>query len=59
MTMFDFEGTLADLAIKVDDKKINEEFKGLSGRQRPRNSNKKETLLRWEKERKGIKIGTI
>ena len=29
------------------------------GRQRPRNPQEKEVLLRWEKERGGKKIGTI
>lgn len=29
------------------------------GRKRPRNPREKEVLTRWEKERKGIKIGEI
>jgi hypothetical protein len=39
---------------------MKKEFPDLKpGRQRPRNPQEKEVLLRWEKERGGKKIGTI
>jgi len=39
---------------------MKKEFPDLKpGRQRPRNPEEKEVLLRWEEERGGKKIGTI
>lgn len=39
--------------------KINSKVKATKGRKRPRNPQERETLLRWERERGGIKIGEI
>lgn len=40
-------------------KKLAREFGATPGRKRPRNPQERETLLRWERERGGKKIGEI
>ena len=47
------------IATKKVEKDMNRRYPGKDGRQRSRNEFEKETLKRWEKERGGIKIGTI
>lgn len=39
--------------------KYAQKYKTKKGRQRPRNPQERETLLRWERERSGKKIGEI
>lgn len=39
--------------------KLAKDFGATPGRKRPRNLRERETLLRWEKERGGKRIGTI
>lgn len=47
------------IATKKIEKNMNSRYSGKDGRQRNRHEVEKETLKRWEKERKGVKIGTI
>lgn len=47
------------LFIKSLEAKFEDNYDLKPGRQRPRNPQERETLLRWERERGGKKIGTI
>lgn len=44
---------------EILDKRIGNRVKATAGRKKPRNPNERETLLRWQKERGGTKIGDI
>ncbi|MFC6465221.1 hypothetical protein ACFP65_09620 [Marinilactibacillus sp. GCM10026970] len=53
------ENSISELEMSMLAKRINSKISTDSRRKRPRNPQEKEILLRWEKERDGIKIGII
>ena len=53
------KSSISELEISLLAKRINPKISTDSRRKRPRNPQEKETLLRWEKERDGVRIGKI